>query len=111
MELVHTCYRITDPERSVAFYEDVFMGLPGDGDRLELAYNFGVDSCELGTGYGHIARGSGVPTCSDLAGRASPRRPMRSHPAWTPPSNGRDLSRSKGTPGVGSPGLPAARTG
>ena len=21
MELIHTCYRITDPERSVAFYE------------------------------------------------------------------------------------------
>lgn len=72
MELVHTCYRITDPERSVAFYEalgfekrrelpirdeavNIFMGLPGDGDRLELTYNFGVDSYELGTGYGHIA--------------------------------------------------------
>ena len=21
MELIHTCYRITDPERSIAFYE------------------------------------------------------------------------------------------
>jgi lactoylglutathione lyase len=31
------------------------MGLPGDGDRLELTYNFGVDSYELGTGYGHVA--------------------------------------------------------
>ncbi len=31
------------------------MGLPGDDDRLELTYNFGVDSYELGTGYGHIA--------------------------------------------------------
>jgi lactoylglutathione lyase len=72
MELIHTCYRITDPERSVAFYEalgfekrrelpirdeaiNIFMGLPGDDDRLELTYNFGVDSYELGTGYGHIA--------------------------------------------------------
>jgi lactoylglutathione lyase len=72
MELVHTCYRITDPEKSVAFYEtlgfekrrelpirdeaiNIFMGLPGDADRLELTYNFGVDSYELGTGYGHIA--------------------------------------------------------
>ena len=53
MELIHTCYRITDPDRSVAFYEalgfeerrrlpireeavNIFMGLPGDGDRLEL---------------------------------------------------------------------------
>ena len=72
MELIHTCYRITDPERSVAFYEalgfekrrelpirdeavNIFMGLPGDGDRLELTYNFGVDSYEIGTGYGHVA--------------------------------------------------------
>jgi len=72
MELIHTCYRITDVERSVAFYEalgfeerrrmpireeaiNVFMGVPGDGDRLELTYNFGVDSYELGTGYNHIA--------------------------------------------------------
>ena len=25
---------------------NVFMGLPGAGDRLELTYNFGVDSYE-----------------------------------------------------------------
>ena len=31
------------------------MGLPGDGARLELTYNLGVDSYELGTGYNHIA--------------------------------------------------------
>jgi len=70
--LIHTCYRIGDIDRSVAFYEalgfekrrelpireeaiNIFMGLPGDDDRLELTYNFGVDSYELGTGYGHIA--------------------------------------------------------
>ena len=80
MELIHTCYRITDVDRSVAFYEalgfeerrrmpireeavNVFMGLPGDGDRLELTYNFGVDSYDLGTGYGHIAL-----TVEDMAG-------------------------------------------
>jgi len=34
---------------------NVFMGLPGDGDRLELTYNFGVDAYDIGTGYGHIA--------------------------------------------------------
>jgi lactoylglutathione lyase len=72
MELIHTCYRITDPEKSVAFYQalgfekrrelpirdeaiNIFMGLPGDAERLELTYNFGVDSYEIGTGYGHIA--------------------------------------------------------
>ena len=72
-ELIHTCYRITDIERSVAFYEklgfeerrripirdeatNVFMGLPGDGDRLELTFNHGVtEPYEIGTGYGHIA--------------------------------------------------------
>jgi lactoylglutathione lyase len=72
LELLHTCYRITDIDRSVAFYEalgfedrrrmpireeaiNVFMGLPGDDDRLELTFNFGVDSYDIGTGYGHIA--------------------------------------------------------
>lgn len=73
-ELIHTCYRITDIDRSTEFYKalgfeemgripirdeavNVFMNLPGDGEkpRLELTYNFGVDSYELGSGYGHIA--------------------------------------------------------
>ena len=69
---LHTCYRIGDIDRSVAFYEklgfeenrrmpigeeaiNVFMGLPGDPARLELTYNHGVDSYEHGTGYNHIA--------------------------------------------------------
>jgi lactoylglutathione lyase len=69
---LHTCYRIGDIDRSVAFYEtlgfeerrrmpigdeaiNVFMGLPGEDSRLELTYNHGVDSYELGTGYNHIA--------------------------------------------------------
>jgi lactoylglutathione lyase len=74
MAFIHTCYRITDIDRSVAFYEalgfqevgrvpirdeavNVFMNQPGDGDmpKLELTHNFGVDSYEIGTGYGHIA--------------------------------------------------------
>ena len=73
MELIHTCYRITDPERSIAFYEalgfekrrelpirdeavNYFLGIPGkEQPELELTYNFGVDSYELGTGYGHVA--------------------------------------------------------
>ena len=71
-QLIHTCYRIGDIDRSVAFYEalgfeevgrlpirdeaiNVFMGLPGDGPRLELTYNHGVDSYEMGSGYNHIA--------------------------------------------------------
>ncbi|MGN6188667.1 MAG: VOC family protein [Conexibacter sp.] len=75
MPLIHTCYRILDIDRSVAFYEalgfrevgripirdeaiNVFMNQPGDGDmpRLELTYNIGrTEPYEIGTGYGHIA--------------------------------------------------------
>ncbi|HEV7810164.1 MAG TPA: VOC family protein [Candidatus Limnocylindrales bacterium] len=72
-ELIHTCYRIADIDRSVSFYEklgfeelrrmpirdeavNVFMGLPGDGARLELTWNRDQDGpYEIGTGYGHIA--------------------------------------------------------
>ena len=53
MRLIHTCYRITDPERSVAFYEalglekrrdmpigdeatNIFMGVPGEEVPVEL---------------------------------------------------------------------------
>ena len=32
MELIHTCYRITDPERSIAFYEA--LGLESAGQML-----------------------------------------------------------------------------
>jgi len=48
---------------------NVFMNQPGDGDapRLELTHNFGVDSYEIGTGYGHIAI-----TADDLDGNARP---------------------------------------
>ena len=71
--LIHTCYRVFDLDRSIDFYEklgleeigrvpirneanNVFMGLPDDGPRLELTYNLGrADPYEVGTGYGHIA--------------------------------------------------------
>jgi lactoylglutathione lyase len=69
---LHTCYRIGDIDRSVAFYEklgfeearrmpigeeavNVFMALPGEDPRLELTYNHGVTGYEHGTGYNHIA--------------------------------------------------------
>ena len=75
MSLIHTCYRILDIDRSVAFYKalgfnevgrlpirdeaiNVFMGLPDDGPepRLELTHNIGrSEPYEIGTGYGHIA--------------------------------------------------------
>jgi lactoylglutathione lyase len=73
MELIHTCYRVLDLDRSVPFYEalgfeerrripirdeatNVFMGLPGDGERLELTFNHGnTEPYDVGTGYGHVA--------------------------------------------------------
>ena len=58
-QLVHTCLRVRDPDASVAFYRalgfeqrgrlnfetayNVYLGLPGDGDRLELTVNVGRD--------------------------------------------------------------------
>ncbi len=72
-ELIHTCYRVLDLDRSVGFYEKLgfeemhrmpigddatncFMGLPGDGARLELTFNHDQsEPYEIGTGYGHIA--------------------------------------------------------
>ena len=49
-----------------------------DGDRLELTYNHGVDSYELGTGYNHIALT--VPdldaTLAELSGKGiEPEKP------------------------------------
>ena len=72
MELIHTCYRITDPERARLLpgarareaprASDQGRGgelLPGrprpTQPELELTHNFGVDSYDLGTGYGHVA--------------------------------------------------------
>jgi lactoylglutathione lyase len=70
---LHTCYRIGDIDRSVAFYEklgfeevrrmpigdeaiNVFIGMPGeDIPRVELTYNHGVTDYDHGTGYNHIA--------------------------------------------------------
>jgi len=93
--LIHTCYRITDIDRSVDFYKalgfaeagrfqlpdgatNVFMGLPGDGARLELTYNPGVSSYDIGTGYGHIAVTAGDldGTLQALSGQGiEPERP------------------------------------
>ncbi len=98
MSLIHTCYRITDIDRSVAFYNalgfneigrlpirdeavNVFMGLPDDGPepRLELTYNFGVEHYELGTGYGHIAI-----TTADLDGALANLREQGIEPERPP---------------------------
>ena len=69
---VHTCIRVRDPEASVRFYNalgfeprgrlnfstayNLYMGLPADGDVLELTVNVGHDEpYDLGTGYNHVA--------------------------------------------------------
>jgi lactoylglutathione lyase len=73
---LHTMYRITDPERSRAFYEalgfefrrelpivrdgeleatNYFFGVPGQEEELELTFNHDGRTYELGTAYGHIA--------------------------------------------------------
>jgi lactoylglutathione lyase len=75
---LHTMYRITDPEKSRAFYEalglefrrdmdivrngekeatNYFFGVPGQDEELELTFNHDGRTYELGTGYGHIAIG------------------------------------------------------
>lgn len=73
-ELLHTMIRVVDEDRSLDFYRAlgfeergrkrvggdtatiIFMGLPGDGDRLELTLNDGrTEPYDLGTAYGHIA--------------------------------------------------------
>ncbi len=69
---VHTCVRVRDPEASVRFYRalgfeergrlnfdsayNVYLGLPGDGDTLELTVNVGREEpYDLGEGYNHVA--------------------------------------------------------
>src|SRR3954462_7261169 len=70
--LVHTCLRVRDPDASVRFYRalgfeergrlnfasayNVYLGLPGDGGRLELTVNVGREEpYDLGDGYNHFA--------------------------------------------------------
>jgi lactoylglutathione lyase len=72
LSLVHTCIRVRDPEASVRFYSalgfeprgrlnfatayNIYMGLPGAGDQLELTVNVGHEEpYDLGDGYNHIA--------------------------------------------------------
>jgi lactoylglutathione lyase len=72
LSLVHTCIRVREPEASVAFYSalgfelrgrlnfatayNLYMGLPGAGDQLELTVNVGREArYDLGDGYNHIA--------------------------------------------------------
>jgi len=78
MRILHTMIRVGDLDRSIAFYTEVlgmtllrrkdypdgkytlaFLGYGAESDTavIELTHNWGVDSYELGKGYGHIAIG------------------------------------------------------
>ena len=78
MRLLHTMLRVGNLEKSLQFYCDVlgmtllrqkdypggkftlaFVGYGDERDHtvLELTYNWGVESYDLGEGYGHIAIG------------------------------------------------------
>jgi lactoylglutathione lyase len=72
LALVHTCVRSRDIDGAARFSAaggfaprgkldfgqayNIYMGLPGDGDRLELTVNVGREEpYDLGDGYNHIA--------------------------------------------------------
>ena len=76
MRLLHTMLRVTNLEKSIEFYQNVLdmkllrqsenaeykytLAFLGYGDELdttviELTYNWGTDSYDLGNAYGHIA--------------------------------------------------------
>lgn len=78
MKILHTMLRVGDLERSIKFYTEVlgmkllrtsenteykytlaFVGYENDPEsaEIELTYNWGVESYDLGTAYGHIALG------------------------------------------------------
>ena len=78
MRLLHTMLRVGNLQRSIDFYTQVlgmkllrtsenpeykyslaFVGYGNNPDHaeLELTYNWGVESYEMGTAYGHIALG------------------------------------------------------
>ncbi|BES85176.1 lactoylglutathione lyase [Pectobacterium araliae] len=78
MRLLHTMLRVGDLQRSIDFYTQIlgmrvlrtsenteyqytlaFVGYTeeSEGAVIELTYNWGVDSYDLGNAYGHIALG------------------------------------------------------
>ena len=103
MRFLHTMIRVGDLDKSIKFYTEVlglefhrqteytdgeftlaFLGYGGDTEPfLELTYNWGTESYDLGNGYGHIALGVEdiYATCEkieDLGGKVvRPPGPMK----------------------------------
>jgi len=91
MRMLHTMLRVGDLDQSIQFYCDVlgmkllrrkdypggkftlaFVGYGEEAEHtvIELTYNWGVDSYDLGDGYGHIALGVDdiYKTCEEIKG-------------------------------------------
>jgi len=89
MRILHTMLRVGDLQRSIDFYTGVFgmkllrksdnpehkytLAFVGFGDEatgavLELTYNYGVDSYEMGTAFGHVAIAvdNAAATCDEV---------------------------------------------
>ena len=90
MQFLHTMLRVGNLQRSIDFYTQVlgmqllrtsenpqyqyslaFLGFGGGNPaqaELELTYNWGTDHYDLGTAYGHIARGvpDANPACEKI---------------------------------------------
>ncbi|HBO25128.1 MULTISPECIES: lactoylglutathione lyase [unclassified Providencia] len=89
MRLLHTMLRVTNMQRSLDFYTKVlgmrllrtseneeykyslaFVGYSdeSEGAVIELTYNWGVDSYDMGNAYGHIALGVDdvAQTCDNI---------------------------------------------
>lgn len=89
---LHTMLRITDPERTRAFYEalglefrremdivrggekeatNYFFGVPGEDVELEFTLNHDKRTYDLGSGYGHVAYAVDdlAQTLANLAGQ------------------------------------------
>lgn len=104
MRILHTMLRVTDLEKSIDFYTNVFdmnllrkkdfpegkftlafvgYGTEEENAVLELTHNWDTDSYELGNAYGHIAIAvdDAYKACDDIAARGGdvvrPAGPMK----------------------------------
>jgi lactoylglutathione lyase len=99
MQFVHTNVRVRDIDASLGFYEalgferrgrlqfggayNIYLGLPGDGDTLELTVNEGREEpYDLGNGYGHVALA--VENLDDLLARLAEQGIEPEKPPYAP---------------------------